>query len=227
LAGSAWGCPQQASPAYTAQVERALRSGTDLWGQGEPSYAKLVRHLHPLRLARGRGGAKLTASGVYYLPFAMPLGPQGAGSVMLHVADGSELIAQRSGGPSVIVTAGGKRFDSCSAALADGWLPILETSDRGYRQESFAARAGGKLQSFVRVDGPAVRIGTVRGSGTTYARWDGRRVVRVDAAAYEAARAQVIDYWTKRLDEGAQIVVPERRVLDAERALLVQSLSLT
>jgi hypothetical protein len=227
LAGQANACPQRSSPAYTAQVDRALRSGTDIWGKGEPSYARLVRHLHPLRFALGRGGTKLTASGVYYLPFAMPGGPHGAGSVMLHVADGSQLISQRSGGPSVFVTVGGRRFGSCGATLAEGWLPILETHDGSYRQESFAARAGGGLASFVRIDGPRIRIGTVAGSGTVYARWSGGRVVRIDAAAYDATRASVVDYWRQRLAAGAEVVVPDARVMNAERALLVQNLSLT
>jgi hypothetical protein len=216
-----------AGRAYTAGVLRALSSGGDPWAAGTPSYARLARHLHPLRYALGRSGAKLTASGVYYLPFAMPGGPQGAGSVMLHVADGSQILAQRSGGPSLFVTVGGRRFGSCGARLAEGWLPILETRDGAYRQESFAARAGGRLASFVRVEGPRVRIGAVAGSGTVYARWSGGRAVRVDAAAYEAARASVVAYWQRRLAAGAQVSVPDARVMNAERALLVQNLSLT
>ncbi len=226
LTGAAQACPQQASPAYTARVERALRAGTDVWGTGTPSYARLSRHLHPLRFALGRGGSKLTGSGVYYLAFAMPGGPRGAGSVMLHVADGSELIAQRSAGASVFVTVGGRRFGSCDATLAGGWLPILETRDGVYRQESFAARAGGGLASFVRLDGPRLRLGTLAGSGTLYARWSGRGVVRISRAAYDAARASVVDYWQQRLAAGAQVAVPDTRVLNAERALLVQNLSL-
>jgi hypothetical protein len=216
-----------AGPAYTAGVLRALGSGTDPWAAGTASYARLARHLHPLRYAVGRSGGKLTASGVYYLPFAMPGGPQGAGSVMLHVADGSQILAQASGGPSIFVAVGGRRFGSCSARLADGWLPILETRDGGYRQESFAARTGGSLASFVRVEGPRVRIGTVAGSGTVYARWSGGRTVGIDAAAYDAARATVVAYWQRRLAAGAQVSVPDARVMNAERALLVQGLSLT
>jgi hypothetical protein len=216
-----------ASAAYTASTLRALRSGTDPWAGGTPSYARLARHLHPLRYALGRGGTKLTASGVYYLPFAMPGGPQGAGSVMLHVADGSQILAGRSGGQSLFVNVGGRRFASCGARLAGGWLPILETRDGAYRQESFAARTGGRLASFVRVDGPRVRIGPVAGSGTVYARWSGGRATRIDAAAYDAARASVVSYWQQRLAAGAQVVVPDARVTNAARALLVQSLSLT
>jgi hypothetical protein len=214
LASAAAGCPRRSSPAYTAQVDRALRAGTDVWGAGEPSYAELARRLHPLRFARGPGGRRLTATGVYYLPF---------GSLMLHVGDGSQLIERRVGGPSVLVRAGGRRFESCTEKLADGWLPILQTAAGGYRQESFAV--GGT--SFVRLDGPRPQVGALVGSGTLYARWSGGPVERVDAAAYDAARASVVDYWTKRLAQGAAIEVPDARVMNAERALLAQNLTLT
>ncbi len=214
LATAAWACPRRASPGYAAQVERALRAGTDVWGRGEPTYERLARHLHPLRFARGRGGRPLTATGVYYLPF---------GALMLHVGDGSELIERRVGGRSVVVRAGGRRFESCGAALADGWLPILQTADRGYRQESFAVRGS----SFVHLAGPRPQVGALGGSGTLYARWSGGRVERIDAAAYDAARASVVANWTGRLAEGAEIEVPDARVMNAYRALLVQNLSLT
>jgi hypothetical protein len=214
LANVAAACPQRSRPAYAAQVERALRAGTDVWGTGEPSYAGLARRLHPLRFARGPGGARLTATGVYYLPF---------GSLMLHVGDGSQLIKRRVGGPSVLIRAGARLFESCGAKLADGWLPILQTADGGYRQESFAV--GGT--SFVRLVGPRPQVGTLVGTGTLYARWSGGPVQKIDAAAYDAARASVLDYWTKRLAQGAAIEVPDARVMNAERALLVQNLTLT
>jgi hypothetical protein len=210
---AAHACPTKASPAYTASAERALRADTDVWGRGEPTYAKLAGHLHPLRFARGRGGAPLTTSGVYYLPFG----------AMLHVGDGSELIRRRVGGRHVLVRAGPRVFSSCASSLADGWLPILRTTDGAYRQESFAVRG----TSFVRLDGPRPRVGTLAGSGTLYARWSGARVVRIDAAAYDAARAAVVADWTAKLAAGAQIDVPDVRVMNAYRALLTQELTLT
>ena len=95
----------------------------------------------PARAAAGR----LTRSGVYYLPFSEPGGPQGAGSVELHVADGSEIRSDRVDGPGVAISAGGAPFGSCltrlaTPRLAGGWLPILELRYGDYRQESFAAR---------------------------------------------------------------------------------------
>ena len=48
----------------------------------------------------------------------------------------------------------------------------------------------------------------------------GRRV-------YANARTSLTRYWQQRLAEGAVLEVPERRVMDAQRAILVQNLGLT
>ncbi len=247
------GCaPPRASGAYTGSTLAALRAHTDLWGNrllaapGGPTYAGARRYLRPLLYARGAGGRPLTASGVYYLPFAQPDGARGAGSVALHVADGSQILAQRVGGRSLAVsvgTPGAERFGSCLArlgtpALAGGYLPILETRyrdarGRRYRQESFSF--GRPLVSYVRVDVPARRSACASPPGarasrrarTLYAAWSGGAVRRVDAADYDAARGQTVAYWQGRLDEGTTISVPEARVANAERALLIQDLALT
>ena len=177
-APSAWGActAPKASPAYRARVEAALEAKTDVWGEamlrapGGPTYAAANRHLAPLLYARTSGGKPLTPSGVYYLPFSEPAGPSGAGSVALHVADGSEILSETTGGPGLMVSVGGSRFGSClarlaPARLADGWLPILETRYGGFSQESFAAESGGSLVSYLRVSGPgSIRLTpTVRG----------------------------------------------------------------
>ena len=265
----------KAGPAYTARVEAALSSRTDLWGSqllrspGGPTYAGASRHLEPLLYARTSGGRPLTHSGVYYLAFSEPGGPQGAGSVELHVADGSEIRSDRVDGPGIAISAGGAPFGSCLTRLATpqlsgGWLPILELHYGGYRQESFAARAVGTLASFVHVTGPGeiALTPTVTGlrragnrlvrRGRTYlafdgdASWNGHSLAfhggnvyaawldhpaltapQVDAKAYAAVRASVDAYWRGRLSEGAQLEVPEARVMDAERALIVQNLGLS
>jgi len=49
----------------------------------------------------------------------------------------------------------------------------------------------------------------------------------LDEATYEAARQSVVAYWQQRLSEGTEFVVPEQRVLEAERGLLVQNLLMT
>jgi hypothetical protein len=48
----------------------------------------------------------------------------------------------------------------------------------------------------------------------------------LDERAYEQARRSVIAYWDHRLSGGATFVVPEQRVVDAERSLLIQNLLL-
>lgn len=245
-------CPQpRVTSSYSSRVFRALRSKRDVWGNAmlaAPTYEGARRRLAPLLLARAPEKRRLTASGVYYLPFSQPVGAQGAGSVALHVADGGQIVWQRIGGPALNVFVGGERYGSClarliPARLAEGWLPILQTryvdvAGNAYAQESFAGRR--PLVSFVRLTVDArrtavrVRLGTAayrvpRGTTRTISvGWrGGARPFELDEAAYEAARASIIDYWTRRLAEGASIEVPEERVADAVRNLLVQNLALT
>jgi hypothetical protein len=189
---------------------------------------------------------------VHYLPFGIPQADAGASETILHVADGSELLAGRVTGPSISihVGAGGReRYGSCLARLspprlAEGWLPILQTGYRdvaggSYAQESFAALADGQLAVFLRLTvSTRSRVLLRIGSLSVPVPGEGRRTVHmlwapptapeiVDAARYDAARSSLAGYWRNRLAEGAQIEVPERRVQDALRALLVQGLLMT
>src|SRR4051812_27093556 len=166
--------PRLASAAYTSFVQRAVSSGPDLWGDvllhkpGGPTFADARKYLTPLTQAMQWGGHPLTRSGSYYLPFSFPFTPYGSTVFALHVADGSEIITRRVGGPSlsVYVGAGNELYGSCPARLqaprlAAAYLPILQTSyaDAGgakYRQESFVGRAYGafgarSVISFVRL----------------------------------------------------------------------------
>ncbi|HEX4521554.1 MAG TPA: hypothetical protein VH063_18415 [Gaiellaceae bacterium] len=275
----AGGCAApRATAAYAAKVTRALASGHDLWGDallkspGGPTFLGASGHLAPILYARSAKGRPLTRSGVYYLPFSEPEGSLGAGTVALHVADGSEIISNRVGGPALEVGVAGGPYGSCvsrlaPARLASGWLPILDTRYEGYSQESFAARIPetGSLVSFVRVSGPGpIRLtptvrglhrsgdSLVRGSRTYLvfgagAHWTGGSLVFsgqnayaawivhpghvkpfvLDATRYAAARASIGAFWRSQLAEGATFDVPETRVMDAERALLVQNLELS
>jgi len=240
-------CTPRASPGYSARVLRALRSGRDVWGEellrarGGPSYAGARRYLAPLFLARARTDP-LTTTGAHYIPFGTPLGAQGAAAVALHVADGSEILADRADGPRLAVWAGSEPFGSCLARLtrsrlADGWLPILQTAYRdaggaGHGQESFSLRERNTTTSYLLLDGPGRVVAggrTLRlAAGPNRIAWPNRGAPRVvDAATYDAARAALEAYWQKRLAEGAVLEVPEPLVTNAERALLVQNLSLT
>jgi hypothetical protein len=283
--------------AYVSRVMRALRSKKDVWGNallaapGGPTYAGARRYLKPLLLAKAAKGAVLTASGVHYVPFSGPTGVDGAGSMALHVADGSQILSQRSAGRSLTVTVGNggnERYGSCLArvdtSLGDGYLPILDTryaDTQGvrYRQQSFTTRIGEtrSLVSFVElmVDASAssasasvrftssqsglVRSGDslVRG-GDTYLTFSAggstarstvayevpagalrtvyvallnsptaARSIRLDKAAFESAKESLVRYWQRRLRNGMTIEVPEKRVMDARRALLIQNLALT
>jgi hypothetical protein len=214
-------CTVRAPAAYTARVMRALRSGQDVWGNellarpGGPTYDAASRYLAPLLFAGASGQTPLTASGVYYVPF----GPA------LHVADGSQVIARRAGGRALTVVVAGERYGSClrhlgPARLADGGLPVLQTTYRGYAQESFTTPDG---TTFVHVT-PSARFNGVAGE---YVSWAGGAPKLVDSSAYDAARRGVVDHWVRRLRDGASIETPERRVNDALRATLVQNLELT
>jgi hypothetical protein len=293
-------CPQQGlTRAYAADVRRALLARHDRWGNellsapDGPTYERARRYLKPLLLAGAPRKRPLTDSGVYYLPFAQPDGPQGAGAVALHVADGSQVVSERVGGRSLTVwlgAAGRERHGAClarlaRARLAGGYLPILQTAytdatGARYRQESFAARIPQtrSLVSFVRLsvdtrgasspravvrfalsarglrrsgnrlvrgasthlvfgaggsfDGGAVRYVVPRGTTRTlHVAWVAypapARPLTLDEPAYEAARSSVEEHWRRRLAEGVTFVVPEQRVLDAQRALLIQNLVLS
>jgi hypothetical protein len=141
-----------------------------------------------------------------------------------------------------------------SPRLFDGYLPILQTSyvdtlGARYRQESFTTRIGAqrRLSSLVRL---AVDARSATGSARVRFAGKGRTLsfsvpsggVRTVYVArpvsggmprlvgrdlWQAARASVVSYWRARLAEGASLVVPERRVMDAQRALLIQNLGLT
>jgi hypothetical protein len=248
---------------YVNEVMRALRAGQDVWGKAllarpdGPTYEGARRYLKPLLLARAAGKTALTESGVYYLPFAMPTDSRGAGSVALHVADGSQVVSERVGGRALTVVTGSERYGSCLSRLAPvrlagGWLPILQTrytdaAGARYAQESFATRRGGSLVSFLKVEidagrAPARLRFLARGGAlasivprgetrTVHVAWRNyggdARPVRVDEAAYDDARRSVETFWSRRLQEGAAITVPEERVNNAVRSLLVQNLALT
>jgi len=66
---------------------------------------------------------------------------------------------------------------------------------------------------------------------TVYVAWlntpSASRPIVLDDARYERARRRVQRYWDERLSTGGLVIVPEKRVLDAERNLLIQNLAMT
>ena len=142
--------PPRATAAHTNRVERALRTRHDLWGNqllsapDGPSYEAARRLLPPLLYARAPGKKALTESGVYYVPFGQPLGARGAGSVALHVADGSQVIAERVGGRRLTIFVGAKgreRYGSCLARLGSARLAAGLPADHVHDLRRFGARA--------------------------------------------------------------------------------------
>jgi hypothetical protein len=79
---------------------------------------------------------------------------------------------------------------------------------------------------------PSVKYSVSRGERrTAYVAWlhipRGGEELTLDEARYQDAREAVRRYWERRLAHGASIVVPEQRVMDAHRNLLIQNLALT
>ena len=282
---------RKADAAYMDGVNETLAAHQDVWGNellrspDGPTYAGVRRYLHPLMLVgrpAGLGPSRLTDSGVYYLPFGLPSGSNGASRVQLHVADGSQIVSRLASGSRLsldVGASGHERYGSCLARLAQphlrgGYLPILETSyvdadGVRYRQESFATRLPRTraLVSFVRLHidprrsevrrayvrftpsgglgrGARARLvfspgGTLRRSSlvyatkrkrprTVYVAWLDRPVrpqpFQLGSATYKRARRSVSAYWARRVAGAATFRVPERRVMNAERNLLIQNM---
>ena len=244
-ARAASGCePPRATSAYAGSVLRALRAKRDVWGEqlidrrGGPTYEAVRRLLKPLWFARAKQ-RPLTASGVYYLPFAQPLGSRGAYEIALHVADGSQILARTADGASlrVLVGPGGREpFGSCVArlsapALADGYLPILETryvdaAGVRYTQESFAVRGlgTGSLVSFVSVTASAgARPAVVRLVHSPRRRGRTTQSRREESALrYTVAPGQTQTAYVAWLPSDLRPVVIDARTYELARERLVE-----
>jgi hypothetical protein len=166
-------CAPRAPSAYAKRVRDVVASPRDVWGEqilrsaDGPTYESVQNRLAPILFATRERHKPLTPSGVYAVPLAYPQGEGVPLAVALHAADGSQIISRHATGPSVEIDVGagaGERYGSCvgrlvPATLADGWLPIVDTSyvdatGVQYSQESFASRIGGarSIVSFVKLD---------------------------------------------------------------------------
>jgi hypothetical protein len=98
---------------------------------------------------------------------------------------------------------------------------------RAGRQLRLGKRARLLFARGARFDGRSVVFAAAR-PRVVYAAWLNEpkraRPVRLNRAAYERARRSVVAYWTHRLAAGGELVVPEQRIYDAERNLLIQNL---
>ena len=104
-------------------------------------------------------------------------------------------------------------------------------SDRGLMRVGRQLRLGkGARLLFskgARMDGRSI-VFAARRPRVVYVAWlnEPRRTrpVRLNRATYERARRSVAAYWVRRLAAGGDVVVPEQRINDAERSLLIQNL---
>ena len=143
---------------------------------------------------------------------------------MLHVADGSELIARRVGGPSVIVQ---RRRQALRARAAEARRRLApDPADRRSRLPAGVLRPPRhELRPRRRAAHPDRHPRRLRHGLRALV---GGRPVRIDAAAYDAARAERRRRLARRHSPPARrSSVPDARVMNAERALLVQNLTLT
>jgi hypothetical protein len=171
-AGAGAGGLPALTPEYKAAVEAALDSKPDLWGNRllarpeGPTFENIKDLLKPLMYAvQPATEGPQTPTGVHYLPFGVPSGLSGRGSVALHVADGSQIMTNRwnNRNTQIFVGDGTERFGATigrldGPGLYRGYLPVLEVGyvdAQGvrYTQESFATFLPGtqQLVSYVKI----------------------------------------------------------------------------
>lgn len=150
---------------YAARLDAALREGRDVWGEaliagGGATYDGIKDYLRPLFYSTGHA---YTERGVHNLLWGEDGGDP---PYLIPLADGSRIAANVYQSEDYLawhVGPDGEAFGSDLArlegpALAEGWLPVLQTAytDRAgnrYAQESFAGRApgGGGLLAWIRL----------------------------------------------------------------------------
>jgi hypothetical protein len=104
-------------------------------------------------------------------------------------------------------------------------------SVRGLRRVGNQLRHGSRAQLLfgpgARIDGRSLVFAVSR-PRTVYVAWLDRPQraphVRVGRVTYGRAKSSLLAYWARRLSVGAELVVPEPRVYDAERSLLIQNM---
>jgi len=110
-------------------------------------------------------------------------------------------------------------------------LVRFTVSDRHVSRVGRQLRRGPRVRLLfargARVEGRSVVFAAAR-PRVVYAAWLNQpkrtRPLRLGRAAYEHARRSVVAYWAHRLAAGGELVVPELRIYDAERNLLIQNL---
>jgi hypothetical protein len=185
--------------------------------QGRERYGSCLARLTPARLADG------------YLPILDTAYTDASG-----VRYRQESFAGRVLGSTSLISF--VRLDVDATASSTGARVRLVLSDRGLEDAGGRLVRGAETELLFdpegRAGGSDVQYPVEPGQQLTiYAAWllhpTPARAVQIGADAYAAARDQVAGFWQARLAQGAAFEVPDPRVLDAERSLLIQELTLT
>ena len=171
-------------------------------GTARERYGSCERRLDGPRLARG------------YLPILRTSYVDAAGARYRQESFAGRIPGVRSLVSFVRIAVDARRSRTGTAVVrlvpSDGSATRLVTDGRGSR------------------DGSSVRYG-IRGTAVIHAAWVHRPTAGVvaDASTYDVARRAVARFWDRQLARGATFDVPERRVMDAQRNVLVQQRILT
>jgi hypothetical protein len=107
------------------------------------------------------------------------------------------------------------------------FTPSIQHLKRVRMQLRQRGRARLLFSKGVRVDGRSL-VYAARRPRVVYVAWLNEprrtRTFPLNRKTYERAKASLVAYWTRRLATGADLVVPEQRVYDAERNLLIQNM---
>jgi hypothetical protein len=192
-----------------SQYVKRARLSVDVGSQGYERYGSCLARLAPPRLAAG------------YLPILRTSYVDAGGVHYKQESFATRIPQTRSLVSFVKVTAnprGTVRFLPSVTGLRR-----VGNQLRSRRKTFLVFGAGGKIDA-----GSVLYRASRRRPLTVYAAWLSRpaltRPFRLDRAFYNEARRSAAWYWNRRLAAGAKVEVPDRRVMNAERNLLIQNL---
>ena len=192
-----------------SEAVRRARLSIDVGPRGRERYGSCLARLAPARLAAG------------YLPI-LQTSYVGADGVRYRQESFATRIPQTRSLVSFVRLRIDPRGSARFAPSVGGFQRVGNQLRRG-RKTFLVFSRGARLQRSAPIY--AARKGKAR---TVYVAWLARpslaRPFRLDRSAYRRARHSVAAYWARRLAAGATFLVPDERVVDAERNLLIQNL---
>jgi hypothetical protein len=185
-----------------------------LVGNGDERYGSCVARLEAPRLAEG------------FLPILRTAYTDANGTRYRQ-----ESFASRVPGVPSLVSFVRLEVDATTSRTGEATVRLVPFGASGAAERATATTAGAHL-----LHDPSATAGRggarshVRGRADVYAGWIQRPEagsVVMDAATYEAALRYATRFWERQLERGVVFDVPEPRVLDAQRNLLIQQLAFT